>query len=481
MLEIQIAGAGAGKTYGLAQLVVDKQATNLSNKEIYALSFTNAAKNKIREEIEKKLAPFPRNIRVMTVHKFLLENIIFPYSNYILSEPINNASTQPINPEFKKYTFKALRKKSTIHVDEAYQFARKIVDKSHSFHSSKIKKKKVEKVINLLEASIESIYVDEVQDLDMDALKVFKALSNSKCHIYMIGDPKQAIKYPGKLADFITLNQSEKRTDFNLLPNNNYTRRVPEHILRHSNPFCPPGQKQKSLSTQTGNVFYFESTNINFSSFIAHHLAHNSIICIDKKNSKYSTQSSSNKYFFHSEILSFLESLNHNKDRKLFAYAQFDRFCTLLKANALADIAIKQFLSAFPTYWNLEKKKRKILFAQLHELATKVKSDAPAYYQISSIDKIKGLDSEYCLLVLTPNLFKYVARKSGIKRYNKEWNKVYVALTRAKKELIFIVDHDIILPELRSVVIALLRSRSIYEHPISKLPGLPDWYFDTKE
>ena len=52
MIQIEIAGAGAGKTSGLAEkIVIASKRNNLDNKKVYALTFTNTAKKKIIETI----------------------------------------------------------------------------------------------------------------------------------------------------------------------------------------------------------------------------------------------------------------------------------------------------------------------------------------------------------------------------------------------------------------------------------------------
>ena len=49
--KIQIAGAGAGKTYGLAELICNFNIDN--NKKVYAITYTNYAKDNIEEKIVK--------------------------------------------------------------------------------------------------------------------------------------------------------------------------------------------------------------------------------------------------------------------------------------------------------------------------------------------------------------------------------------------------------------------------------------------
>lgn len=90
MIEIKISGAGAGKTYGLSEKLVE-HSNKFPDKTIYAITYTNSAKRKITNTINEKLGFIPQNIIVETVHSFLLNEIIFPYSKFILSNFYNKA------------------------------------------------------------------------------------------------------------------------------------------------------------------------------------------------------------------------------------------------------------------------------------------------------------------------------------------------------------------------------------------------------
>ncbi len=94
--------------------------------------------------------------------------------------------------------------------------------------------------------SIDSLYIDEAQDLDEDALNLFGTMGKS-LFIYMVGDPNQAIKYPGAYRTFcnkISINGS----NFILLPINTATRIVPESHLQISNLYCPENEKQYNMN-----------------------------------------------------------------------------------------------------------------------------------------------------------------------------------------------------------------------------------------
>ena len=85
MIEVQIAGAGAGKTHGLAEKIIEHYDAS-SYKKIFAITYTNNAAKNISEAIKKQLGYLPESIVVCTVHTFLLNEIIYPYSPFVLNE-----------------------------------------------------------------------------------------------------------------------------------------------------------------------------------------------------------------------------------------------------------------------------------------------------------------------------------------------------------------------------------------------------------
>lgn len=54
-----------------------------------------------------------------------------------------------------------------------------------------------------------------------------------------------------------------------------------------------------------------------------------------------------------------------------------------------------------------------------------------------------------CVIILSPNTLKYLTQNgiSKANQFNKEWKKIYVALTRAKKRLVLALDHDLLAKE----------------------------------
>ena len=327
MINIQIAGAGAGKTYGLAQELVEYCNQSTSSKITYAITFTNAAKKKIEQEVISQLGFMPSCLEIETIHTFLLNEVIYPYSHYVTPDMYNQASVAPLPSDirFKNHKISRLKNLNVIHSSKVFSVARKILDRNHSSQNTRAKKLKVDKIILLIKSCVERIYLDEVQDLDMDALRAFASLGIEGLYIYMIGDPKQSIKYPKALTQFLDNIQASHPEKTNIPEPNNITRRVPTEILTVSNPFCYPDQQQQSTSDEVGELLYIDSTHQDFDQFIRGHIESDSLVCIDKKSGNYTTVKTTSGSF-DPAVSEMIAASKHGRDPELMvkvAHAEF--------------------------------------------------------------------------------------------------------------------------------------------------------------
>lgn len=437
MIEVQIAGAGAGKTYGLAATLITHIKACTNHKKTFALTYTNSATTKIEKEIIKQHGFIPSNLCIQTVHSFLLNEIIYPFSSFSLGDVYNDASIMilPSVPRYKNNVFARLKNRNVIHAENVYNIAKQVVDEKVSKHNTIAKKAKVQRLLAILESCFDKIFIDEVQDLDSDALRVFEVLGSNGIGVYMIGDPKQAIKYPKALDDFVKM--VSKREYAKILEINNQTRRVPKEILVLSNSFCYENQQQESLSEIVGELMYIESVEARYDDLINAYIETKQIVCIDKKAGRYST-SSRHKYSFPREIEDMIRESNHKKDKELFVKAAFTEFIDDI-ARTNEKRAIGRLIDRHSLI--LEKNH----FAQLYELCGKFKADKVQFI-VKSIDSVKGLDADTCVFILSTNTLKYLT-KNGItatNHFNKEWKKIYVALTRAKQRLVLALDHELL-------------------------------------
>lgn len=129
---------------------------------------------------------------------------------------------------------------------------------------------------------------------------------------------------------------------------------------------------------------------------------------------------------------------DHKKDKALFVKAAFADFMDDA-INEDNKRAINKLIARHSLTINKQH------FAQLHELCNScTKNDVQ--FKVQSIDAIKGLDADTCVIILSSSTLKYLTQNGISKenRFNKEWKKVYVALTRAKKRLVLALDHDLL-------------------------------------
>ncbi|ENQ8617110.1 UvrD-helicase domain-containing protein [Vibrio fluvialis] len=436
MIEVQIAGAGAGKTYGLAKTLIDHIKACTNHKKTFALTYTNSATAKIEQEIIKQHGFIPSNLYIQTVHSFLLNEIIYPFSSFTLGDVYNATSIMMLPlPKYKNSLFARLRNINVIHTDNVYNIAKQIIDETVSKHNNKAKKARVRRLLAILESCFGKIFIDEVQDLDKDALRFFEVLGSNDIDVYMIGDPKQAIKFPQALDAFVEkLATKEYAT---ILPLNNQTRRVPTEILAVSNSFCYEDQQQESLSEIVGELMYIASTDGRYDDLLCGYIETKQIVCIDKKTGRYST-SADNRHSFPREIEDMIRESKHKKDKTLLVKASFIDFM-----DDVAEVGARTAINRLKARHSLTLENYH--YAQLYELCDKCKKDN-VQFTIRSIDSVKGLDSDTCVFILSKNSLNYLT-KMGLTEanyFNKEWKRIYVALTRAKRRLVLALDEDIL-------------------------------------
>lgn len=176
--EIQVAGAGAGKTYSLAEKILARYNNRNSSKIIYAITYTNYAKaNILRRVSELNNGYIPENICIETVHSFLLNELIYPFSKYYFGRAYSKATSMklPAKPQLQRYQMKKLNDKGILHNSQVFNKAKQMIVCRKGETKAVCNKKKI--IIEYLEASIDALFIDEAQDLDEDALALFGILA----------------------------------------------------------------------------------------------------------------------------------------------------------------------------------------------------------------------------------------------------------------------------------------------------------------
>lgn len=449
MINIQIAGAGAGKTFGLAGLIKTRTEERDEENKIHALTYTNSAKDKIRNELIRSFSRLPDHINIDTVHSFLLNEVIFPYAQFVLGDRYHSVSLEnlPTEQKLKNSRISKLKRDGVIHVENVYNIAKQILDRNNSKHTNKHKKGKVDFVINLLSKTICSIFIDEVQDLDSDCLRVFEILGKTDIFIYMIGDPKQAIKYPNALYDFIESMKKSESDKIIIKPMENNTRRVPQAILNISNKFCYDNQTQKTTNQLPGSIRYIYNEANDYDEMISEMLNRGKLVIINQKNDFYGTKKEAKQHipWVLSDLIADSDK-RAGRDPKLYVQSVYLDLLDELKSNtyqaAVNNIIRKHNLSMLIG-------NRKDIFATFYNFAEScISTKHQERYIVKSIEAVKGLDSDIVFFILSDSFINYLDGTNIPKaqHFNKEWKKIYVALTRSKDKLIFILDKRIISP-----------------------------------
>lgn len=436
MIEIQVAGAGAGKTYGLAERLAKDIEKESSSKKVYAITYTNNARNEIKKQLNECIGYIPDRVHIETVHSFLLNVIVYPLSPFVTGVIYSNTTTASLsaNIKFKQKQKSLLKQNSLLHAEDTYSAARRIVDRQMSANKTKANRLKVDRALEILSCAIDRIYIDEAQDLDSTAFTVFEILGKSVADVYMVGDPKQAIKYPKEFISFLSKYSDENDDLVSTLPPINDTRRIPKKLLEITNRFCYEEQRQNSVSKIDGELKYIESTNQNYQTIIEQAIDSGNLVCIDKMCSSYETHGL--KYDFPVEVCELVLGACGSFDPDIYLKAAHLRFYK--DVDKFGD---KKAASNFFDYHKVAYKKN--IYALLMQSASKRLDDNTIL--VKSIDSAKGLEADDCMLILTPNTYKYLLQKSlkVEQRHNKEWNRIYVVLTRARKRFIIAVDHSL--------------------------------------
>ena len=427
--QIQIAGAGAGKTYSLAEKILVRHHKKDNDKIIYVISFTNYAKRNIEQRVaELNNGLMPSDICIETVHSFLLNEIIYPFSQYYFGKAFSKATSMklPIEIKLQKYQLKRMNERGIIHNSQVFNKAKQMIVDGKG--ETKAKHRKKELIIEYLQASVDALFIDEAQDLDADALALFEKLSES-IYTYIVGDPKQSIKYPKDFREF-TERIRENNSVFHMLSPNTITRRMPECHLRISNLFCPADERQTTISDVKGEIYYLYSTDEKFSKLYESFDFLKALMYIRQETDTFTTQDSKSVFSLEESVREkLLEKINSDYDSDAFVKS-IEKYFINLTLKKGEKGAIQSFTKHFGITLENNEYAKLINDLKIENKEKKLK--------VKSIDKIKGLENDLCMFIMDNAMLEYLFGKK--QETNKEMMRLYVALTRSKSDLILVID-----------------------------------------
>lgn len=429
-MRIIIAGAGAGKTTSMAKSVLERYRDLEEDKIIYVITYTNAARDRIREKIIEENGIIPMQIKVETYHVFLLQEIIFPFHHLLYEQQYTSVSLINLPNEF---TFRAkkiseLKVNKIIHVDDVTEVARYVLlGKSND---KKIVKERREKILSIIGKYLDYVFLDEAQDMDKDLSKIIEVLDIRGIGLYLVGDPKQDLRGHNQLRKLI-----EEYKQYVEYRKENH--RCPMSHVNLSNIYVSEEEKQEHQIEEIGEFGYIYESDINITEYI-----NNGMWCycyIYNKNKRFNTKLD-NLNSAKSTLSYELKRIVQKSDMKKEI---IDQVVYILKKHILEDIHTREHRIIINDLEKtlkitLDKQDKAKLYNALKNNMENMNCEG---ILVTSIDKIKGLEGKNCLFILTTDLSDYFFMEKT--EQNKMLNYLYVALTRAKRKLMILVTVEV--------------------------------------
>ncbi|MEK4974713.1 UvrD-helicase domain-containing protein [Niallia sp. FSL R7-0648] len=429
-MKIVVAGAGAGKTTSMAQIVLERLKEVTDQKIIYVVTYTNAARDRVREKIVELNGTIPKQLFIETLHAFLLREFIFPFHHLIFEQQYTKVAHIQLsdNAGFKASKIKELATNKFIHVEKVTETAKWIICKKSG--DRKINKEKREKVLSIVTRYLDSVFIDEAQDMDKHLVGIMGVLNERGIKIQLVGDPKQDLRGRNAFKELITCNKEH----VTYIPDNH---RCPISHVILANHFVTSEEKQTPQSDIFGKLNYAFESSVEVSRFITS--SDWDYVFIYNKNEKFMTHTNDTNLAEQSltyELSSLVKRSNVKESER-------DKFVYIIKKAIMKDLdrignfaifnSLERYLSV-----SLTRQDKGKLGAAL-DLNREVPKEEGLL--VNSIDSVKGLEGNKCLFLLTTELAPYFFGEN--KEQNKMLNYLYVALTRSKEELMIMVTKEV--------------------------------------
>lgn len=421
-MEINIAGAGAGKTTKMSEKIIFLRNQIDEEKKIFCVAFTNSAVDCIHKKLCEHYVRIPESIIVSTIHSFLYKELIKPYYHLLYGKKYENISIVelPQDVKYRNAKIKRLDDVNVLHQTAIPEHAKWILCKK-SKDTKNIKEGR-QLIKNAFSKYCGAICVDEVQDIDKHMQEIIEELSRMGIPMILMGDPKQDLKGFKCLRNLMsTYEQNVKYIS--------ECHRCPQLHLELSNRLVDENEKQKSEKKYGQLLVYYESE------IDCHTLIENKkydLMYISKRQGVYETHDyrKNNMRDNLAEELELLLFENHpsrdtitvKKAAYYYAGKMLEKYRnTGKKSDAMALLGKHEKIDS----------KRYGIIINVFEDETTIKQKDKIY--LKSIDYIKGMEGEKCLFILTNDLATHLFNDDT--EINKTKNKLYVALTRSLNEL----------------------------------------------
>lgn len=430
-MQIKVAGAGAGKTTNLANIISSLSFSE--GKNTYCIAFSNSATENISKRVNSTLKYIPKNLKISTIHSFLFSEIIDPYYYWLYYKQFKKISTISLPQEYiyRNQRISSLEQNDILHITKIPERAKWVIYKKSTDNKTICNKRK--QILSSFTNYCDRILVDEAQDIDEDMKKILELFDELGIDIILFGDPKQDIHGRNCFRQLI-----EKSNEVEYISES--YRCPPKHIAL-SNLLTPDIEQQKSCSKYEGTVqVVYESQIDNVNSFLSKSAF--GLKYISRSNNRFATHMTftntrlNDLYFvIYSEIKSKWNRELSELRLKRISYYYSEYLIDVYAKKQDCSLAINNLVKN-----GIINRLDKQTYAQICKIIES-KNQNNDLLVVQSIESVKGLESDNCLFVLTTDLAPYLFQ---IKHdYNKTKNLLYVALTRSLNHLTILITNEV--------------------------------------
>lgn len=433
-MKILNAGAGSGKTSALSEEIKNRYLSKDNKAHIFVIAYSNYASMVIKDRLKTKLGEIPSEIHVSTIHSFMWNYIISPYNFVLFKEQFMEISTVKLSGDsrYNSGKLKRLREKGVLHISEFTRISRKILVGNKSALKGEKNKRNV--ILNHLSSFIDSIYIDEAQDMDKFTAECVKVLDGNNIPCILYGDKNQDLHSKKGFSQLIDEYPNDVRQNIN-----NY--RCPSEHVRISNRYIP--YNQITIDTMEGRLAYELEKNMDIETLKRKNK--DSLMFINRSIRKYQVHGNATgditelEYFLRKNhaLVEGYQDIRSEKSKK-WAFDFSRRIEKYIyehpeNKNAAANKIIMALKCRYSNQLYAE------LMACLDDL---IKSEEKEEnIEVQSIEAVKGSQSDNCILLMSTDLFAVLIGEK--KKINATTNALYVALTRSTNKLLIILTNEV--------------------------------------
>lgn len=444
------AGAGAGKTSRLAFEIQERFEHRPNRKKhIFVVAYSNYASSVITKHLELIYGQIPNEIHLSTIHSFFWNNIIEPYYYLIFGNQFFSISNQALgeSTNYKASKLRELRDSGILHVAEFSRITKQVlVGGSGSKKNEKIMRARI---LSRLDSFIDSIFVDEAQDMDKNTADCFTAIDAAGINCYFVGDVNQDLRSRKGFAMLLkSFPEDVHEVDEN--------HRCPLRHIELSNQYSV--HNQKSDRSNVGVLEYALEPDVEVMDVLNRYPG--SMNFINKSLREFQVHNKNEAGFgqleftlrkYHRSTAGF-EDINLTVSKKW----AFDKTQEVIHSVNVLNLEPNIITNRLMRTLNLDYNKR--LYAELVSGVQSVKRSAEkiskTQYPVKSIESVKGSESENCVFVMSTDLFAYLLKEKTDQ--NGTLDSLYVGLTRSTNRLVMLFTDEVVKKYTASTVRSLM-------------------------